>query len=119
MLLSPRSGLIALAACTGLLLAPASAVPTADKETGSIVGKVIFEGKPVAKGKIAFHTTKGKPITVEIKDGDYSAKGVPVGEGRVTVKGEGLPEKYADLATTPLIYKVVKGKQTFDIQLKN
>jgi hypothetical protein len=90
----------------------------ADEETASIEGKVAFDGKPIANGKVAFHPEKGKPIEAEIKDGAYSAAKVPVGEMTITVEGKGVPAKYADPKTTPLRYDAKKGTQTLDLELQ-
>jgi hypothetical protein len=92
---------------------------TADEETASIVGKVAFNGKPIAKGKVAFHPEKGKAIEATIKDGAYSVAKVPVGEMTITVQGKGVPAKYADPKTTPLRYDAMKGTQTLDLELQD
>jgi hypothetical protein len=89
-----------------------------DPESGMVQGKVILEGQPLAKGKITFHPKEGKPIEVEIKDGDYRAKDMPVGKMPVTVEGEGVPKSFAQVKTTPLQIEVIKGNQQYDFDLK-
>jgi len=89
----------------------------AEEETASIQGKIVFDGKPVPKGKVSFHPGKGKPIEATIKDGAYSAENVPVGEVTITVVAKGVPAKYGDLKTTPLKYDAKKGSQELDLEL--
>jgi hypothetical protein len=89
-------------------------------ETASIEGKILFKGKPVTEGKVAFHPEKGKPIEVTIReDGAYSADKVPVGEMKITVDAKGVPAKYADPKKTPLRCDVEKGRNTFNLELSN
>jgi hypothetical protein len=97
----------------------AGPVRAADPETGTLEGHITLDGKPVAKGKIVFHPQKGKPIEADLKEeGTYQAKDVPVGAARVTIEGEGVPAKYADPKTTPLLFDVKKGTSTADLDLK-
>jgi hypothetical protein len=94
-------------------------VQAADKDTGSVEGKITFAGKSLTKGKVSFHPRKGKPVVADIKaDGTYSARKVPVGEVRISIKSKGVPEKYASPKTSGLTLKVTKGKQEFNIELK-
>jgi hypothetical protein len=86
---------------------------------GSVEGKITLNGKPIEKGKVAFHPEKGKPVEADIKDGDYAAKGVPVGTVRITVKAEGVPPKFGGANTTTLTAEVKKGKNNLDLDLKN
>ena len=86
---------------------------------GTVQGVVTFLGKPVPKGKVTFHPEKGNPVEAVLNEnGQYTAKGVPVGALSVTVKAEGLPEKYAAKDTTPLPkVEVRKGANQVDIAL--
>jgi hypothetical protein len=74
----------------------------AGEAKGTVKGTVTFLGKPVPKGKVTFHPEKGDPVEADIKDGKYTAKGLPVGPFRVTIKAESVPVRYADKNTTPL-----------------
>jgi hypothetical protein len=111
---------IILAASAIILSLLASTGGAAEKETGAVEGKVTFKGKPLDKGKIAFHPEKGKPVTAEIqKDGTYSAKNVPVGEMRITVEAKGLPKDYADPKKSALRLDIQKGMNNCDFELKD
>lgn len=108
---------------TAFTLAVALAFPVsataAEKDTASVVGKVTFEGKPVAEGKVAFHPAKGRPVRVTTRaDGSYSARGVPVGDVTVTVEGKGIPRKYASKDATPLRVAVKGGENTINLDLR-
>jgi hypothetical protein len=114
---------------------------------GSVSGKVLYKGRPVTGGSIAFHSAEGKVFAGAIHaDGTYDLQGVPLGAAKVTVEteslkgsklktppkdkgglpkeGEGaprylpIPRQYAEVNTSPLRYTVTAGKQTFDIDLR-
>jgi hypothetical protein len=89
----------------------------AGEATAPVEGKVTFNGKPVEKGKVIFHPEKGNPVEADIKDGQYTAKGVPVGTLTVTVTAEGLPEKYARKNQTPIRFECSKGVNEADFIL--
>jgi hypothetical protein len=78
---------LAVAGCTG-------GVPT-----GSVSGKVTYEGKTVRRGSVMFVTGNSKPVYAQINDeGMYEAQGVPAGKAKVTVtspdpKGGGRRER--------------------------
>jgi hypothetical protein len=111
------SRFVAALAVSFLLFA---AVRADDVETGTVEGKVTFDGKPLAKGKVVFHPQKGKPIEAELKeDGSYAAKDVPVGATPVTIVKEGVPPRYSDPKKTELTFEVKKGKNTADFDLKS
>jgi len=104
----------------GLAITLSTAIAArADDETASVQGKITYNGKPVAEGKVAFHPEKGKAIEATIKDGAYSADKVPVGEMTITVKAKGIPAKYADPKTSPLRYEAKKGSNTLDVVLSD
>jgi hypothetical protein len=105
-----------LFALVAALAVPLSAT-SAEKETASAEGKVAFEGKPVAKGKLTFHPAKGKPVVAPIKDGSYSAKGIPTGMLDVTFEAKGLPPRYASKVTTPVRVTIKEGKNVADFEL--
>jgi hypothetical protein len=87
-------------------------------DKGTVQGVVTFLGKPVPKGKVTFHPEKGNPVEADLdENGSFMAKGVPVGSFGVTVKAEGLPEKYAVKDTTPLKFVVMTGVNEVHIVL--
>jgi hypothetical protein len=58
------------------------------KPAGSLSGRVIIDGKPVAGGRLSFVSKDGKVLTFRIDaDGSYHAEGVPTGEVTVLVIG--------------------------------
>jgi hypothetical protein len=134
-----RSLLPAVVALTALAVA---ALPSAladgkpaETKTGSISGKVTFLGKPLPAGTVTFHPAEGKPVSVQIQeDGTYAVKDMPAGASKVTVETESvkkakvppgtkpkkyvaIPQKYAKPETTDLTFRVVEGKQIFNIEL--
>jgi hypothetical protein len=115
---SLRFALLAGLAVGAALLSTAAGVLAAEKESGTIEGKITFDGSPVTKGKVSFHPEKGKPVSADLQaDGSYSAKGVPVGQMRITVESKETPKKFANPNTSGLTVEVKKGKQVYDIAL--
>lgn len=121
--------------------APAEKDKPADK-TGTVSGKVVYQGQPLPGGTITFVPAKGKPVTVAIDaDGNYKATAVPVGAARIAVETASLkpgrkppkdkkipgdqggkylriPEKYGNPKTSGLTLEIQSGKQTHDIHLQ-
>jgi hypothetical protein len=111
------------------------------EEVGSITGKVTYKGVPLPAGTITFHPLEGKAGSAPIReDGTYSADKVPVGDAAVTVdtqplkpadkpkgdkpKGDApkfvkIPAKYADKEKSDLKVTIKKGKNVYDIELKD
>jgi hypothetical protein len=117
-------------------------------KTGTISGKVTYQGKAVTGGSVNFLSEGSESImkTGGIqKDGSYSVSGVPVGPAKITVQGvkarrlliptqlqkeQGkaevttdqpeiyVPPKYGSADTSDLKYEVKPGKQHYDIELK-
>jgi hypothetical protein len=82
---------------------------------GTVRGVVNVKGKPVEKGEIRFYSEQ--PVVIGmIKDGRFEVV-LPPGVMRVTIKGDGVPEKYGDKETTPLKVEVVQGRNQFDFDL--
>jgi hypothetical protein len=100
----------------GVMVAP-EAKGGKDADKGTVEGRVTFLGKPIEKGKVVFHPEKGNPVEADIKDGKYTAQGIPVGTFLVTITGEGLPEKYARKNETPLRIECHKGANDANIDL--
>jgi hypothetical protein len=81
MLRKLAAGLL-VAALTSLLLA----FLYLTTRPGKVSGRVMYDGKPVPIGAIAFHPEgSGRRVTVDIEDGVYRAGKMPVGTVRVTV----------------------------------
>ena len=99
----------------GPSLAPGLA---ADKGKASVQGKITVFGKPLANGKVWFHPAKGKPVGAVVKNGAYSAAGVPVGDLRVTVEGKGVPRRYSSAEKSPLKVSAQEGNNTYDLFLQ-
>jgi hypothetical protein len=104
----------AVVAACGLLMLPPSSVLAADSK---VTGKVVVAGKPLASGRIFFHLNNGQFVGSKVKDGDYSIDRVPVGTRKVTVEGQGVPEKYAAEDTSGLTVEVKEDTFTFDVIL--
>jgi hypothetical protein len=82
---------------------------------GTVRGMVNVKGKPVEKGEVRFYSEQPVVIVV-IKDGRFEVV-LPPGVMRVTIKGDGVPEKYGDKDTTPLKVEVKQGPNQFDFDL--
>jgi len=119
-------------ACGGLTLLLALAGCGGDAAIGEVSGTISYGGKPVEEGAITFTPIDGKGRTGggEIKDGQYTAKGVAVGRMKVSItnakvygykklydtpdspkqalKRNEIPEKYNE--KTELEYEVKPGK---------
>jgi hypothetical protein len=67
---------------------------------------------------VTFHPEQGKAVEADInEDGSFSAKDVPVGSLRVTVKGDGVPKKYGDKQTSTLTVEITQGQLHLDLAL--
>jgi len=114
-----------------------------DEVRGRVVGKVTFQGQPVAEGIVVFaNDQKGVHMTADIKpDGSYqiiTAKGAGLPLGGYTVSvcpplpqvttgtfGKppakkpypNIPAKYRNPKTAGLTLTVAKGENTFDIDM--
>jgi len=112
-----------------------------DRETGTVRGKVTFNGGPLPKGaarsRVVFEHKEGPVADANIgPDGTYQAT-VPVGdngikvehaedmvypkEGRTGMPMPGkdlIPTKYAHVIDSGLKLTVKPGEQTFDIDIK-
>jgi hypothetical protein len=114
--------------------------------TGSMSGKVKFQGKPLVYGTVLLIGSDNKSVQAPIqKDGQYDASGLAPGEIKVAVnspnpKGVGrftgwrdekkkpppfevpgwfeIPGKYGDVKTSGLTYTIQGGSNPIDIELK-
>ena len=82
---------------------------------GTVRGVVNVNGKPVEKGEVRFYSEQ-PVVIVMIKDGRFEVV-LPPGVMRVTIKGDGVLEKYGDKETTPFKVEVIQGQNQFDFNL--
>jgi hypothetical protein len=120
-----------LAGALGWCLLALLVVGCGGEETGTITGKVIFQGQPLPEGIVSFVTQKGYVATGRIHEGEYSVKEVPVGPARITVRQivdslaknpksslvKEIPLRYRSADDSGLKYTVVGGAQTHDFEL--
>jgi len=136
-----RGNLFAAILAGGLFLLPSGC--GFFENAGSVSGTVRYKGEPLSEGNVSFINDKGQVVTATIdQSGRYSAAHVPVGSAKVTVQvvsAEGpppvsfgsipkpaqgtatapkVPARYGVPTTSGLKCDVTKGKQEFDIDLK-
>ena len=114
------------------------------KSTGSVSGKVTYQGKALPGGYVNFLSQGEKQVTKSSSiqsDGSYAVSGLPVGPAKISVQGlkarrlaslpgQGgkenkveqkevyVPDKYGNTETSSLTYEVKPGSQPHDIDLK-
>jgi hypothetical protein len=92
----------------------------ARQDTSTFQGKVTYQGQPVTSGVIYF---LGPAPDMRMgmgtihDDGTYAATDVPVGQVRVAFQAPGIPRKYADPNTTPLVFTITAGMTALDINV--
>lgn len=114
--------------------------------TGSVAGKVTYQGKPLVYGTVLVIGSDNASAQAEIQtDGHYSASGLAVGEVKIAVNSSNpkgvaiyagfkdpkkkpppfevpgwfaIPQKYEDVATSGLTHTIRRGSNAFDIELK-
>lgn len=114
------------------------------ENAGTVSGTVRYKGQPLSEGSVSFVSEKGQVVTGTIdKSGRYVVAHVPIGPAKVTVQvvsakgpppmsfagapkpgqgrttGSTIPLRYSVVATSGLRHSVTKGKQQFDIELKD
>jgi hypothetical protein len=111
-------------------------------KTGSVSGKVLYQGKPVPDGSVTFYPADGKGTVARgtIKDGIYAVTRVPVGTAKVVISAprvvgkkrmydtpdsptvpitaESLPPEYSDKEKSELTFEVRPGENEKDWELK-
>lgn len=96
----------------------------AKADAAAVAGKVTLQGKPLPEGEISFVSLEQKApkvVTTAVKDGSYSAMGLPPGKYVVAITGGKdvkVPAKYATTDTSGLTVEAKTGANTFDIELK-
>ena len=113
------------------------------ENAGTVSGTVRYKGQPLSEGSVSFLSAKGQMATGTIdKSGRYVVSHMPVGPAKVTVQvvstegpppmsfgpppktaqgtatGIKIPMRYSVATTSGLQHTVTKGKQEFDIDLK-
>src|SRR5438128_4740129 len=53
--------------------------------TGTVTGRVVFDGQPIPMGTIQFVNDKGTVANGSIRDGEYRVERVPVGATTIVV----------------------------------
>jgi hypothetical protein len=108
--------------------------PGAAPKTGTVSGKVLFKGVPLAGGWVMYHSQDGREFSATLlEDGTYEISGVPVGTARVAVGTSNdllppflagkqprvvtLPRRYAEAQKSGLTLEVQAGRQTHDLNL--
>jgi hypothetical protein len=104
--------------------------------TATVSGTVSYDGKPVVRGRLAFLPLDAKGeldgkapiVSVEISQGTYTARDVPMGKKKVAVTASEIkgisrpPDKAASLippeAASNLTEEINKPQQTADFALK-
>lgn len=89
-----------------------------ERVTGAVSGRVTLDGQPLAKGRLVLHPPDGRPIEIEITDGAFAAKDVPIAEMRVVIQGEGVPESFARKETTALVVQTLAEANVFNLELR-
>jgi hemoglobin len=90
----------------------------------SVSGTITFKGKPVTGGTIAFHAMEKSSTATIQPDGTYELVGILAGTYKITIDTADavpkvvLPRKYENPDTSGLRFTVVKGKQSYDLDLK-
>jgi hypothetical protein len=112
--------------------------------TGTVSGTVRYKGQPLSEGSVSFVSEKGQVATGTIdSSGHYTVSHIPPGPAKVTVQvvsaegpppmsflgtpkptqgkatGPKIPLRYSTASTSGLQLNVTKGKQEFDIDLKD
>ena len=126
---------IAVAGCC-LMLAGCGGGPP----TGTVEGKVIFQGKALDEGEVRLVGSQGAVVGQIQPDGTFTAEwkrsaNIPIGEYRVAItppepplppgasvhvmtNDPRFPILYQRLATTPLVVTVAVGSNSFDLEMK-
>jgi hypothetical protein len=87
--------------------------------TGTVEGKVAYNGQPITEGFITFHFLSSQPGGSRIKDGWYRADRLPVGAARVTISSKTvqLPACYASEDTSPFTFRVATGSNELNLDI--
>lgn len=79
------------------------------ESTAAVVGEVQVNGKPLSEGKVLFHLDTGEFVGTFIREGKFKLDLILTGKHRITIEGDGVPEKYNSKETSPLEAEVRSG----------
>src|SRR5262249_8957356 len=82
----------------GLLVGILVLLASGCQSKGNISGKITYKDKPLTYGTIVFVGADGATVQTAIKDGDYRAAGVGIGEAQVAVSSPD-PKSVGEMAT--------------------
>jgi hypothetical protein len=101
--------------------------PPEDVVLGDAVVSIVYNGKPVSHGEVAFESEAGEAVLAPVKAGRVEfpvyrglRPGLPVGKHRIALRAAGgVPHKYASVETSGLSIDVKEGTNSFDIDIKD
>lgn len=124
----------------------ATTLPGCSQSTGTVSGKVTFQGQPVAAGSVTFIHADGPTRSGSIREGSYSVAKVPAGACTILVVSLPLPRSkwnpetkermgadrasprfrtptrlpscYSDPKESNIHYEVRARRQSYNIELK-
>lgn len=124
----------------------ATTLPGCSQSTGTVSGKVTFQGQPVPAGSVTFIHADRSTRSGSIHEGSYSVAKIPIGactilvvslpsprsmwnpEKKERMGGDRaslkfrtptrLPSRYSNPKESDIHYEVRAGRQTYDIKLK-
>jgi hypothetical protein len=124
----------------------ATALPGCSQSTGTVSGRVTFQGQPVAAGSVTLIHADGPTRSGSLHEGSYSVAKIPTGactilvvslpsprlrwnpEKKERMGGDGassrfrtatpVPSRYSDPKESNIHYDVRAGRQTYNIELK-
>jgi hypothetical protein len=93
-------------------------------KSAPVKGKVSVNGKPLKKGKVVFHSKKGRePVSADVREGKYKIDTILPGDYVVSVDvSDGateVPKKYSDAEKSGLRTKVRQGENELEFDLKS
>jgi hypothetical protein len=86
---------------------------------GDVSGKVTLDGKPLPAGTIVFQNGKKPAVSADIKDGGYTATGVPAGDVKVAVETKSVKEAAERLQSTLTLKVPGRDEKALAQQLKD
>jgi hypothetical protein len=121
-------------AAVGLGLLVMAACGCGGEKTGTVAGRVDYQGKPLPGGFIDFISDNGRSATGRIEpNGSYVVSGVPIGPAKISVrdlsgamgarsekeKAIRIPLRYRSAEGSGLRYTVTSGRQDHDVQIQD
>jgi hypothetical protein len=113
---------LSVLACVAVLalLSLAPSAPAQGDKTGTVSGKIVYQGKPLTDGFVNFNTPDFKTSAKINADGTYRVRRLPVGPVKVSIESKtvAIPRKYANVNTSGPKIEVKPGQQEINIELK-